>query len=1321
MKTLRFVAATSLAMAMLMGTLLAMAQWQPSTASARDTVSTPLALQALPSPWLSDDGVADAPHSVPNIWPPAAVDGLIAPGEYAHAGKITFPGHGGDVEVFFREDGGNLYIAFDFPDPQTPGSAAQVFLDTNHDGGAAPQTDDYRLSVTQSGSLLESRCTGTGWGARTPVSWTAATTLTLSGWQAEFRIQYDKLGLTAGTFQVMGLGLLNAWTPSGDHYWPSGAFWLNPNSWGDLVSSSDWGTFYWKPGPWEDYAPSGMPDFDQNQIVTPTYCGPFAAANSLWWFDSKFETPDHSPPTVSDTYRLVRSYGPWDDHDISNTVPLAKDLAWYFDTDGIRTGGTWQGTKVTDMHAGTLAYLRDHGLWDDYHVTLVISPSFQWVADEVQRSEDVILLLGFYEWVEPPGYWARVGGHYVTVAGVDPMGGIAFSDPFIDAAEMGFAPGRILSGTLILPHTPGHASNVHNDAGNVSHDIYLAIPTDSPGGTWGPDGYPLAFEPPWPLIGINPHPDIPTEEWQGHLPLQVEVEFALTVSPYTWKASGEWLPEEESLVWGTWQPWQDYAPNGVPDFDQKQDSWHNPPPPAPPPPVSKWTFCGPVAAANSLWWFDSKFEPNPVGPPLPPYQPPIPYNDNYPLVQSYGGLDDHDPLNVDDPATPWPPGGEFVEDLAVRFQTDMVGSGTVITDLYTGIEQYIIDKNLRQGYVITQVKSPEFWWVAEEVEVSEDVILLLGFWQWQGENWVRLGGHYVTLPGVDKQGGFVAFSDPWFDRIEQTWPYAGIGSLPGWPSYMGRVANGWLQPHQHPPAPPDATHNDAGNVSHDIYNVVGTNSPGGVWGPEEYVDSWGSIENFGGQNGQEEALTPTGDPIQTEVEWAVAVSPVADVWITKTVTSAVAAPGDWITFTIAFANLGNDAENVIIYDALHPGLTNASYTYTLNYPGALSHDGAYTWTVGMLRWQQDGTITVTAQVDPGLSWPFTTIITNTAEITTTTPEQYQIAQAANVAQTALTVNAGGYLEGYVYDYETGSVAPPCTAAMVSIEPGGLTVTADSGTGYYGPVLLISGTYTVTASAFGYSTETAIVDVTTGVTTPQNFSLQRPVIEVTPTDFISITALVNQEVTHSLAITNAGHAAMDFEIQETPSDLTWVGVDPITGTIPGPGMTDVDVTFLCTETRDYTGTLHVIHDDPCETTPITVPIVLHCSEPPPAWQKWIDSALWYPELAVSVQTSDTLEVTDVISLSQPFTLTEAWNPEHLALITYTVDPPSGGTVLTSDEWLTWTAAGGEVVTLTKLLYVEPCTWTQTILAERVYADSALMEQRFITIAKTAPNL
>ena len=184
--------------------------------------------------------------------------------------------------------------------------------------------------------------------------------------------------------------------------------------------------------------------------------------------------------------------------------------------------------------------------------------------------------------------------------------------------------------------------------------------------------------------------------------------------------------------------WTDYAPSGVPDFDQKQDAWTDP---------DGWTHCGPVAAANSLWWFDSKMEPQPVGP-LPGGPPStIPINDNYYLITRYGGYDDHDPLNVGGAMGPG-----LVDDLAWFFDTNGqrtnpgAWKGTEVHTMSYGLQWYLYGGNPAWGvspygprygnyyddYHVQLVKQPTWEWVVEEVERSEDVILLLGLWQESG-------------------------------------------------------------------------------------------------------------------------------------------------------------------------------------------------------------------------------------------------------------------------------------------------------------------------------------------------------------------------------------------------------------------------------------------------------------------------------------------------------------------------------------------------------------------------------------------------------------
>jgi hypothetical protein len=213
---------------------------------------------------------------------------------------------------------------------------------------------------------------------------------------------------------------------------------------------------------------------------------------------------------------------------------------------------------------------------------------------------------------------------------------------------------------------------------------------------------------------------------------------------------GEW---EGNWYWKD-GGWIDYAPSGVPDVDQKQICWGPGGPPSPPCPLpqpAQWTYCGPAAAANSLWWFDSKFEPSPASPLLGP-------NDNYYLVTAYpGSADDHDPPNWGGesfPPTPWPPG--LVDDLAWYFDTNGQRTGAVIngTEVHAmsyGLQWYLYGDTPKtwglppygpgygyryvsyyDDYHVQLVKKPTWDWVVEEVLRSEDVILLLGFWQESG-------------------------------------------------------------------------------------------------------------------------------------------------------------------------------------------------------------------------------------------------------------------------------------------------------------------------------------------------------------------------------------------------------------------------------------------------------------------------------------------------------------------------------------------------------------------------------------------------------------
>ncbi len=330
--------------------------------------------------------------------------------------------------------------------------------------------------------------------------------------------------------------------------------------------------FYWKEG-FCDYAPSGVPDFDQKQWGTYnwtdkfgawSHCGPVAVANSLWWLDSEFEPaqPPVLPPAISDGFPLVSSYATmppfWDDHDPQNVPWLVEHLAYLMDTDGRRTGLAHSGTNVLDMEAGLAQYLSWTGVnpkgdvngdgivnntdvwivgnasgtspgmakWnmaaDIWPITLgwpgvadnivdmqdamlvsanlgktglfyertVNNPDYYFIEEQVEKCEDVVLLVGYWYYTPTPPYWYREGGHYLTVAGVNSAAlKIAVSDPCYDAFEFQMiAEGRVPIPHVHMPPEPPYIT--HNDAAYVSHDIYNValvsqfVPQPNPNGTW---------------------------------------------------------------------------------------------------------------------------------------------------------------------------------------------------------------------------------------------------------------------------------------------------------------------------------------------------------------------------------------------------------------------------------------------------------------------------------------------------------------------------------------------------------------------------------------------------------------------------------------------------------------------------------------------------------------------------------------------------------------------------------------------------------------------------------------------------------------------
>jgi hypothetical protein len=515
---------------------------------------------------------------------------------------------------------------------------------------------------------------------------------------------------------------------------------------------TDCGEWYWKPD--TATAPSGMPDFDQNQDEWTAFCGPAAVANCLWWYDAV--PPGWTPPQLIDT------------------------LARYFRTDPD------SGTQVDSMQAGLEQYFLD------YEFALQEStfemPDFLEMEDSLKVCQDVILLLGFWWWDDDSAKWYREGGHFVTMAGVNSeKKEIAISDPDRDQVlRYPWWPGRFR-----LPDHPNwgdYTPEFHNDTSYVSHDAYVCLLNPefpSPGSElweladycyqpsrhlnknvpdrfravtraapkhleyWRteveaavmicpkPDAnYPPQIEQPdflegnvddaveYTITGTDPDGDSILDEASIDIQPGCGSDYSITRISGQGTSSGTWeitwytdgctpcdthmvihgltdehgaadycttwvhLVKPDSLWY--WKPDTAHAPSGMPDFDQNQDDWT--------------AHCGPAAVANCLWWYDA----------VPPgWTPP-----------------------------------QLIDTLARYFQTDP-DSGTQVDSMQAGLEQYFLDYEF--ALQESTFEMPDFLEMEDSLKNCQDIILLLGFWWYEGEPQQFIRGDLNQDAAIDPQ------------------------------------------------------------------------------------------------------------------------------------------------------------------------------------------------------------------------------------------------------------------------------------------------------------------------------------------------------------------------------------------------------------------------------------------------------------------------------------------------------------------------------------------------------------------------------------------
>jgi hypothetical protein len=214
---------------------------------------------------------------------------------------------------------------------------------------------------------------------------------------------------------------------------------INPLSVKKTAKTMEISGWYWKQS-YPNYAPQGLPDFDQKQdrwkrisagpngtidstvegddvlntvenCIAPgpdcylnstaagddveewVFCGPVAVANCFWWFDSQYSDPTGYPGDGKDQFALVQDYGAGDDHSSNNTPLLIENLARDMKT-------TEKGTTyINDMQTAIANWLNTTGLSDKFTEQTYDRPTFSFIESQIEQSQNVILLLGSYDYV----------------------------------------------------------------------------------------------------------------------------------------------------------------------------------------------------------------------------------------------------------------------------------------------------------------------------------------------------------------------------------------------------------------------------------------------------------------------------------------------------------------------------------------------------------------------------------------------------------------------------------------------------------------------------------------------------------------------------------------------------------------------------------------------------------------------------------------------------------------------------------------------------------------------------------------------------------
>jgi len=171
--------------------------------------------------------------------------------------------------------------------------------------------------------------------------------------------------------------------------------------------------------------------------------------------------------------------------------------------------GPYTADNIINMNDAMLvaSYM---GMNGSFYEHTVMAPWWDIIVEEVEKCQDVVLLIAPWYYDGLDWYRYEEDAHFVTVAGLNATTWeIVFSDPILDNAEAGGY------GDVPVPHIhppPEPPYITHNNASLVSHDAYHVIEDPCPGGPLTIPDYPR---------GPGPYP-----EWRW------QIEAAVITSPY---------------------------------------------------------------------------------------------------------------------------------------------------------------------------------------------------------------------------------------------------------------------------------------------------------------------------------------------------------------------------------------------------------------------------------------------------------------------------------------------------------------------------------------------------------------------------------------------------------------------------------------------------------------------------------------------------------------------------------------------------------------------------------------------------------------------